>query len=184
MSAADDQFPVPLVESQPPQIVVGRYTYGQPVFLVYHPDVRIRIGSFCSIAGEVTIMGAADHHLDFVTTYPIRYAFNRPGIQLPLRKSNVVIGNDVWLGYGCTILGGVTIGDGAAIGARAVVTRDVEPYSIVAGNPARHIRYRFGKRERRKLLEMRWWDWPLDQIIERIDDLFSPDIPAFLKKYG
>lgn len=98
----------------------------------------------------------------------------------PLGKGDVMIGNDVWIGYGATILSGVTIGDGAVVAARAVVTRDVEPYAIVAGNPARVVRKRFDDDTIRALLQIRWWDWPVHRIQENVRELATSDLSAIL----
>jgi virginiamycin A acetyltransferase len=97
------------------------------------------------------------------------------------KKPDVVIGNDVWIGYGATILSGVEIGDGAIIGAMAVVAKNVEPYSIVAGNPARLIRKRFDEETIRKLLEIRWWDWPAEKINKNLDVICSDNVSEMIR---
>ncbi|CAM5455544.1 serine O-acetyltransferase [Thauera mechernichensis] len=93
-----------------------------------------------------------------------------------------MIGNDLWIGFGATIVGGVKIGDGAVIGAHAVVTKDVPPYAIVGGNPARLIRMRFDDATVTRLLELKWWQWPEERILQFIPDLLSGDIEGFLSK--
>jgi acetyltransferase-like isoleucine patch superfamily enzyme len=125
----------------------------------------MRIGSFCSIADEVTFVMGGEHDTERVTTYPLNVLlgdFSLPWVVH--EKGPIVIGNDVWIGYGATILSGVTIGDGAVIGARSVVTRDVPPYCIAAGNPARVLRPRFSPEVVQWLQELRWWDWDIDTI--------------------
>jgi acetyltransferase-like isoleucine patch superfamily enzyme len=125
---------------------VGDYTYGVP--RVLYPDGHLEIGKFCSIADNVTVFLGGDHHVDWISLYPFDPTHptwlgareDNPGL---VGKGDVTIGNDVWIGSGATIMSGVTIGDGAAVGTGAVVTSDVEPYAIVAGNPARLIRKRF-----------------------------------------
>ncbi len=102
----------------------------------------------------------------------------------PASKGDVIIGNDVWIGYGTTILSGVYIGDGAAIGACSLVTKDVPPYAIVAGNPARLIRFRFNNEIIKKLLEIKWWDWPDQKVKENIHLVCSQDIEEFIKKFS
>ena len=92
-------------------------------------------------------------------------------------KGDIVIGNDVWLGYRSVILAGVTIGDGAIVGAYSVVTKDVPPYTIVAGNPAKEIRRRFSEAEIARLLELRWWDWPIEKITENVHLLTGNTVP-------
>lgn len=128
------------------------------------------IGKFCSIADYVCI-GGSDHVMDNLTTSPISYNRNPIGIignikispeflRCSTKSKKTVIGNDVWIGYNAIVLAGVTVGDGAVIGAGAVVTKDVAPYSIVAGVPAKIIRYRFDKDIINKLIELKWWDLP------------------------
>jgi len=160
---------------------VGEYTYGIPTVL--YPDGDLRIGRFCSIADNVTVFLGGDHHLDWISLYPFdpkhpSWRQARRGSPCLVSKGDVTIGNDVWIGSGATIMPGVTIGDGAAIGAGSVVTRDVEPYTIIAGNPARPIRKRFSEADIGRLLEIRWWDWPENRIRRSIPVLCSGDVDA------
>jgi len=176
-----------------PDFEIGAHTYGTPTVLP-HPGRRpitVRIGKFCSIAEGVVIHRGANHRIDFVTTYPFwsfpdvwpwARSLSRPDLG-PSSKGDVVIGNDVWIGTEATILSGVTVGDGAAIAARAVVTRDVEPYAIVAGNPARLIRKRFDDTTIARLLEIRWWDWPMEEIDQNLDLICSSDMEEFLRRH-
>jgi acetyltransferase-like isoleucine patch superfamily enzyme len=164
---------------------IGDYTYGMPTILFREEGARLKIGKFCSIAGEVTVFLGGNHRTDWVTTYPFsEFPDEWPEAKHitghPASKGDVVIGNDVWIGIGATIMSGVTIGDGAAIAARAVVTRDVEPYCIVGGNPARLIRKRFDDETIRALLEIRWWDWPVDRMRENLTILMSNNISGIL----
>jgi Bacterial transferase hexapeptide (six repeats) len=126
-----------------------------------------------------------NHRPDFVTTYPFSAIADWPEAANieghPATKGDVRIGNDVWIGLGVTILSGVTIGDGAVLAARAVVTGDVPPYAIVAGNPARIIRRRFADDVIAKLLALRWWDWDQERVRRYIPLLMQPDIAKFLK---
>jgi len=94
-----------------------------------------------------------------------------------------VVGSDVWVGHGACILSGIRIGDGAVIGAQAVVSRSVEPYAVVAGNPARQVRLRFSERQVAALLRIRWWDWPYDRIVAELPWLLSPEIDAFIARH-
>jgi len=166
---------------------IGDYTYGKPKILSWGEGARLKIGRFCSISDEVMVFLGGNHRTDWVTTYPFT-AFEDEWPEAkgiaghPATKGDVVIGNDVWIGWGATIMSGVTIGDGTAIGARAVVTQDVEPYSIVAGNPAQLIRKRFDDDTIRKLLDIRWWDWPLDRIKDNLTSLMSDNISGILSK--
>ena len=153
----------------------------------YFPDQLI-IGKFCAIAqGVQFMMGAANHRTASISTYP----FNVMGglwrekttphvSELPL-KGDIVIGNDVWIGREAKILPGVKIGDGAIIGAYAVVAKDVEPYSVAVGNPARIVKKRFDDDFIRDLLELRWWDWPIEEITDFLPILTSTDLNAAKK---
>jgi chloramphenicol O-acetyltransferase type B len=169
------------------RVTVGRFTYGSPQLLLWDDSGRIQIGSFCSIAHEVAILGGGEHRTDWITTFPLRIAFDDPlagkdGI--PFSKGETKIGNDVWIGFRATVLSGVTIGDGAVIGAGAVVVADVPPYAIVAGNPARVVRYRFSSSNIEKLLALRWWDWDIDRIKIITPLLCSTNIEKFCNNYG
>ena len=134
----------------------------------------VYIGKYCSLANGVCI-GVGNHPYQYLTTPPFTYMDN--DIQLygdmPVEPENrveipkpqkTIIGNDVWIGHNAIVIGGVTIGDGAIVGAGAVVTKDVEPYSIVGGVPARHIKYRFSEEIRKELVELKWWDLPYNIV--------------------
>lgn len=158
---------IPELITSDSRISVGRFTYGNPQLMLWDDSERLQIGSFCSIADEVVIFGGGEHRTDWVTTFPLRIAFDEPLAGKdghPASKGETKIGNDVWIAFRAMILSGVTIGDGAVIGAGAVVAADVPPYAIVAGNPAKVIRYRFSPNEIQKLLEIRWWEWDIDKI--------------------
>ncbi len=181
-----------------PNIIVGDYTYSDdPVdseafernVLYHYPFLndKLIIGKFCAIARDVKfIMNGANHKLTGFTTYPFSIFGNgwekvlpKPG-ELPY-KGDTVIENDVWLGYDALILPGVHIGNGAIIAARAVVTRDVEPYTIVGGNPATLIRKRFDDSLIALLQEIQWWNWPVEKITRHLEVLTSSDEPALRK---
>jgi acetyltransferase-like isoleucine patch superfamily enzyme len=166
---------------------IGDHTYGEPAVLWWGEPARLTIGKFCSIADDVTILLGGEHPADWTSTYPFyglagRWTAGRDMPRPSTTKGDVSIGNDVWIGLGATILSGVSIGDGAIVGARAVVTRNVPPYAIVGGNPARLLRMRFAKTVRERLLEIRWWDWP-DEVIREHVDLFcgQPDLERLEK---
>ena len=154
--------------------------------VLYHYPInrdRLTIGKFCSIAcGAKFIFTSANHKLGSLSTYPFPLFFE----EWDLDKSNgtdawdtkgaMVIGNDVWIGYEAVIMQGVTIGDGAIIGTRAVVTKDVPPYSIIGGVPAKPIRKRFSDEVISQLLEIKWWDWSDDKVKENISAIQSGNI--------
>lgn len=167
------------------RVSVGRFTYGNPQFMLWSDSERIQIGAFCSIADEVVIFGGGEHRTDWVTTFPLRIAFDAPLAYKdghPASKGTTKIGNDVWIGFRAIVLSGVTIGDGAVIGAGAVVATNVAPYSIVIGNPAKVVRYRFPAHEIEKLLALRWWDWETDKIKANISILCSAEVGAIINK--
>ncbi len=146
---------------------------------------KLSIGRYCSIADDVNIMLGGNHRLDFVTTYPFGAMTGvwpeAQGLEgYAATRGDVTIGNDVWLGSGCMILSGVTIGDGAVVAARAVVTKDVPPYGVAGGNPARLIRRRFDDAMVERLLASRWWDMPRERVVALLPLLQSADIEGFL----
>ena len=168
-----------------PNIVVGDFTYYADFEDVrnfeknvkYHFDFngdRLLIGKFCSIAhGAEFILNGGNHQTTALSSFPFdifgdEWAGAMEGRPYP-HKGDIVIGNDVWIGYRAVILPGVHVGDGAVIAACSVVTKDVAPYAIVGGNPAREIRKRFDETTIEKLLAMKWWDWPLEKITENVN---------------
>jgi acetyltransferase-like isoleucine patch superfamily enzyme len=168
------------------QAHVGDHTYGHPSVLSHWNDGFVSIGKYGSIAEQVVLLPGGNHRGDYVTTYPFRAFKDRfpastaKDEDYPISRGPILIGNDVWLGVGCTILSGVTIGDGAIIGARAVVSRDVPPYAIAVGNPARIVKYRFPAPIIARLLAIKWWDWPDEKVNAAVNRIDSADIEAFL----
>ncbi len=164
---------------------VGAYTYGVPAVFSWGEGSTLRIGKFCSIAMNVKIFLGGEHRTDWISTYPFPEQFRRvtPVPGHPFSRGDVLIGNDVWIGEGVTIMSGVTIGDGAVLGAEAVITRDVPPYAIVAGNPARLLRFRFDAAQIDRLLSVRWWDWPVEKVIDHAPLLMGDQLDDFLARY-
>lgn len=187
-------FLKPLVKN--PNIVIGEYTYyddpeGPEHFeakcVLYHfPFVgdKLVVGKFCALARGVRfIMNGANHQISGFSTYPF-YIFGngweavtpQPS-DLPY-KGDTVIGSDVWLGYEVMVMPGVKIGDGAIVAARSVVTKDVPPYAVVGGNPARVVKQRFPDEVVAELLAIRWWDWQVDKISRNLHAIVGADLDA------
>lgn len=176
-----------------PNIIIGEYTMyndfiNDPVQfeknnVLYHYPInndKLIIGKFCSIAcGVKFIFNSANHTLSSLSTYPFplfyeEWELKRKDVADSWdNKGDIIIGNDVWIGYEAIILSGVTIGDGAIIGARAVVTKDVPPYTIVGGIPAKPIKKRFSDETISLLLKIKWWDWPKERILKNISAIKS-----------
>lgn len=179
-----------------PNIIVGEYTmYNDPAAdprqfetnnVLYHYPVnhdRLIIGKFCSIAcGAKFLFTSANHTLRSLSTYPFPIFFEEWGLDPGDvasawdNKGDIVIGNDVWIGYEAVVLSGVHIGDGAIIGARAVVTKDVPPYTIVGGVPAGEIKKRFDTVIIAKLQRLQWWDWPFDTVRRFLPWIMSGEV--------
>lgn len=162
---------------------VGAYSYGAPLLLGCDgtPETHVSIGRYCSFAHGVQILLRANHPMKSATTYPLGRVFGQEQeCDFSTSRGPVRIGHDVWVGYEALILSGVTIGNGAVIGARAVVTRDVPPYGIVAGNPARLVRRRFDDATVARLEATRWWDWPEERIRAHMHLLSHGAIEEFL----
>lgn len=171
-----------------PSIMVGDYTMyndfvNDPVGfeknnVLYHYPINhdhLIIGKFCSIAcGAKFLFNSANHTLSSLSTYPFPLFFEEWGLEKRNvaaswdNKGDIVIGNDVWIGYEAVIMAGVTIGDGAIIGARAVVTKDVPPYTVAGGIPAKPIKKRYPEETIAALSELKWWDWPEERIAQNL----------------
>ena len=188
-------FLKPLVTAE--NIEVGDFTYyddpdGPDKFqekcvLHHYPFIgdRLIIGRFCAIAeGARFIMNGANHAMSGFSTYPFNIfghgweeGFDESTWKREIR-GDTVVGNDVWIGMEAVIMPGVSIGDGAVVGAKAVVTHDVPPYAIVAGNPAKVVKTRFDQRTVDRLLKVAWWDWPVDKIGRNLNAIRGADIKA------
>ena len=177
-------------------IVVGDYTmYNDWVNdptefeknnVLYHYPInndRLNIGKYCSIAcGAKFMFTSGNHAMQSLSTYPFPIFVEEWGLEWSDitnawdNKGDIVIGNDVWIGYESVIMQGVHIGDGAVIGTRAVVTKDIPPYTIVGGVPAKPIKKRFDDKTVEKLLELKWWDWSAEEIKAKLPDIMSGNI--------
>jgi len=175
-----------------PNVIIGDYTYYDDFENVenfeknikYHFDFigdKLIIGKFCMIASDVTfIMNGANHLTNSITSYPFAifghdWSDAMEGKSYPT-KGDTIIGNDVWIGYNSTIMPGVKIGDGAIIATNSTVTKDVEPYTVVGGNPAKEIKKRFTENEINKLLKIRWWNWSIEKITKNVKKLTDNNI--------
>ncbi|EAW36071.1 CatB-related O-acetyltransferase [Lyngbya sp. PCC 8106] len=179
-----------------PNIIVGDYTYYDDFEnpenfernVLYHFDFggdKLIIGKFCSIASDVKfIMNGGNHRTDWFTNYPFPVFGLGWEVAMPdswPNKGDTMISNDVWIGYGATIMPGIQVGDGAIIASQSVVTRSVEPYTVVGGNPAQEIRKRFEESIIQELLEICWWDWEIDKITRNLKAICGSDLDALRK---
>ena len=168
-------------------MIKGKYSYcdGEPNIMWNTHGNQLIIGNFCSIARNFTVYLGGNHNVNWVSTYPFGHihtsTFNTFFAENhPSTKGNVVIGNDVWIGGNVTIMSGVTVGDGAVIANNSHVVKNVEPYSLVGGNPAKLIKYRFTNKQISELLEIKWWDWDDEKINKITHLLCNSDIETFI----
>ena len=166
-----------------PRVTIGKHTYGvgRATIPILTAGTRIDVGKYCSVAkGVVFVVGR--HFVENISTYPFRaflVAGGKPDDENPPVES-IVVGNDVWIGARALIVANVTIGHGAVVAAGSVVVKDVPPYAVVGGAPARVIRMRFGPERIQELLEIAWWDWPDERILSNLD-LFYGDPDQFVQ---
>ncbi|PZP06637.1 MAG: acetyltransferase [Pseudomonas protegens] len=165
-----------------PGYSIGRGSYGLPEVHDWQEGSTLSIGAYCSIAEGVQIFLGGHHRADWVTTYPFPAMLPQAAHISGYAGTNgdVRVGSDVWLCSNSTLLSGVTIGHGAIVAAGALVTKDVEPYAVVGGNPARFLRWRFPEEQRQQLLLSAWWDWPEAELHGLADKLCCDDIDGFL----
>ncbi len=165
-----------------PNYTIGIGTYGLPQVHDWDEGSNLSIGSFSSVASNVQIFLGGHHRADWVTTFPFPAFLPDSDIQdYGGTNGDVIIGSDVWICANVTILSGITVGHGAILANGAVITKDVAPYSIVGGNPATFIKYRFDENTRQRLLATQWWDLPENTITQNIPKLCSTDINTFLE---
>jgi acetyltransferase-like isoleucine patch superfamily enzyme len=162
------------------KVKIGAYSYGfeDTGILSWNENIEISFGRFCSVASGLKLYCGGNHRVDWISTFPFGHIHTRfikvlPVNGTPSTNGNIAIGNDVWIGRDVTILSGITIGDGAIIASNAHVVKDVEPYSIVGGNPAKVIKMRFEPEQIKFLLQLKWWNFPIEQIEKIVPYLCS-----------
>ena len=165
---------IPMTVFEPALVSVGKWSYGELNVVTFNGNSRLRIGSFVSIAQNVTFLLDVEHNINTVSTYPFRTKILMPGTNEATSKGDIVVEDDAWIGYGSTIMSGVHIGQGAVVAAGAVVTKDVPPYSIVGGVPARLIRPRFEEPVVSYLCQLDYSSLSEQMIQEHVDDLYKP----------
>ncbi|WP_281180466.1 CatB-related O-acetyltransferase [Endozoicomonas ascidiicola] len=162
------------------EIGIGSY-FGKLNIHDWDEGTTLKIGSYCSLADDINIFLGGNHRIDWVSTYPFP-AFVPKAKHIKsfgVAKGDVIIGSDVWISSNVSILSGVTIGHGAVVGNSAIVTKDVPPYAVVAGNPAKVIKYRFDKEVVDKLLSISWWDWSPEEVIAHPEIFCSQSLDPF-----
>lgn len=178
-----------------PQIIVGDYTYYDDpedihnfekniLYLFEFMQDKLIIGKFCQIATGVRfIMNGSNHAMNGISTYPFKVFGKSWDIATMdvISKGDTIIGNDVWLGNSATIMQGIKIGHGAIVGTNSLVTKDVPPYAIVGGNPAKPMRKRFDEETIELLLHLSWWDWPMEKIVENLHAITTGNLKALIK---
>ena len=164
------------------KVKIGAYSYGfeDTGVLSWNENIEISIGRFCSVASGLKLYCGGNHRVDWISTFPFGHIHTKfikvsPVNGTPSTNGNITIGNDVWIGRDVTILSGITIGDGAIIASNAHVVKNVEPYSIVGGNPAKLIKMRFEPEQINFLLQIEWWNFPIEQIEKIVPYLCSQD---------
>lgn len=160
------------------------YTYLEdPEVMAWDDKSNLKIGRFCSLSRGITFILGGNHLYKNISQYPLRRLIDGIINEEHYSNGDILVENEVWIGTNATILSGVTIGNGSVIGAEAVIAKNVEPYSIVVGNPARTIKKRFSDEEIEMLLEIQWWNWDLEKIKENKELLLSSDVQSLYRKF-
>jgi acetyltransferase-like isoleucine patch superfamily enzyme len=161
---------------------IGKHSYS---YATHRGDANdVTIGNYSCIATNVLFDRGFNHNTSYITSFPLNCIWSELPSNIDIKGKNIEIGNDVWIGEGAVIMAGVKISDGAIIGCSAVVTKDVEPYTIVGGVPAKLIRYRFKEQQIEQLLKIKWWEWSDEKVRENAHLLLSNDITKFLAKHS
>ncbi len=175
---------ISLIGGANPEITVGTGTYCNGMQLYcWDERIKISIGNYCSLADKIMVIAGGEHEKEWVSNYPFVKIFEREDLyhkQKVRYKGDILIEHDVWIGNNVTILSGVTIGSGSVVGAGSVVVKDVAPYSIVVGNPAKMMRMRFGDDDIASLLRIKWWEWPKERIQDNL--AIFDDVKSFIKR--
>jgi virginiamycin A acetyltransferase len=174
------------IQPGPPQVIAEQPTaalmrvFGQP------GDPPVHIGRYCGINETVVLMPGGGHPLDAVTTFAFYWGMREGEPEEGVSRGPITIGPDVWIGWEALVMGGVTIGVGAVIGTRAVVTKDVAPFEVVGGLPARHISWRFDEPIREELLRIAWWEWPVEKVVAHREQLYGRGdaVADFIVRHG
>jgi acetyltransferase-like isoleucine patch superfamily enzyme len=168
-------------------VIVGEHSYGLPYVIIdKHAKSRVIIGKYCSIASGAIIHTGGNHNTRWISTYPHRIMFDMQGKYAdghPSSKGDVRIGHDVWIGQNVAIVSGVNIGNGAVIAACSVVTKDIPPYTLAGGNPARPLRRRFSESNIDALQKIQWWNWPDEKVKKEVSLLCSENIQEFITRH-
>ncbi len=166
------------------RISVGNYTYGPLAVHIYGNEGRLKIGNFCSIAANVDFFIQGNHNSNTISTFPFKVMVLNQSVREGIGKGDIIIDDDVWIGYGAKILDGVNVGQGAIIGVNSVVTKDVPPYAIVAGAPARVIRYRFSPDIIKRALNIDYSKWTESFVREHVNEIYNEDVCVLLDLLG
>jgi len=170
-----------------PHMLIAEQPTWAPVKVYYDDGAPpVRIGRYCSINFTVTFMPGGGHNLDAVTTFLFYWGMGEGEPEELGVNGPITVGSDVWIGREALVMSGVSIGDGAVVAARAVVTKDVAPYEIAGGVPARHIGWRFDEQTRQELLKIAWWEWPLEKVLAHRTQLYGrgDGVVDFIARHG